>query len=319
MTKPIILTDDVTLPANLARPVVAIGNFDGLHRGHRAVLEAASRMAGQMGRPAALLTFEPHPASIFRPGTPLFRLTTPQIKAHLAGRMGLDGTLVLPFDTDLAALSAESFLDDILLKRLGVSGLAVGHDFHFGKGRGGSPALLAAWGAANNVPVAVVEPVKSGEAPVSSSAIRAALAQGDIGAANAALGYRWFVRATIAHGDKRGRELGYPTANMILSPDCGLRHGIYAVRISVNGALHDGIASFGRRPTFDDGAPRLETFIFDFSGDIYGLSADVEFIAFIREELKFDDVASLIVQMDSDCLAAKAALAAVDNTPSMIG
>lgn len=319
MPEPFIVQADADLPAELRRPVVAIGNFDGLHRGHRTVVDAAISLAARVGSPAALLTFEPHPAQFFQSTKLLFRLTDAQAKAHLAERMGLDGVLVLPFDEQLAALPADAFLDRILGAQLNISGAAVGHDFHFGKGRGGTPAILEAWGKTNAIPVAIVEKLHLGDAAVSSSAIRSALASGDIAVANHLLGYRWFVTGLVVHGDKRGRDLGYPTANVVLAPDCGLRHGIYAVRMKIGGRVHGGVASFGRRPTFDDGAPRLETFVFDFSGDIYGQPVAVEFIAWIRAEEKFSDIGSLIAQMDRDAAEAKSALVAIDDAPSMIG
>jgi riboflavin kinase/FMN adenylyltransferase len=206
----------------------------------------------------------------------------------------------------------------LLARELELSGVVIGHDFHFGKGREGNPERMGELCRERGLDCLVAPALIDGSEPVSSSAIRAALEAGDIDTANRLLGYRWFVRAEVRHGDKRGRELGYPTANMRLSDDCRLRHGIYAVRASVNGRPVDGVASFGRRPTFDNGAPLLETHLFDFKGDLYGKALDVEFIGWIRGEERFDWIEALIAQMDRDSLEAKRMLAE-DRTASMIG
>jgi riboflavin kinase/FMN adenylyltransferase len=246
---------------------------------------------------------------VFRPDAPVFRLTDEPVKLGLLAECGLAGAVVLPFDRDLAATTAEAFVDDILVDGLGLGGVVVGWDFHFGRGRAGSPALLRERGEARGLIVEVVEPYGGPDEPVSSTAIRTALAQGDVERAAALLGWRWLLRGTVVHGDKRGRTLGYPTANILLPPSCGLAHGIYAVRMAVGGVVHGGVASFGRRPTFDDGAPRLEVFVFDFAGDLYDRVVDVEFCAFIRGEAKFDGIDALIAQMDRDSATARAALA----------
>jgi len=306
------------LPAVLARPVVAIGNFDGLHRGHGAVIAATRSLAATLGRPAAVLTFEPHPRAFFAPGRPLFRLTPPAVKLAILERMHLAGAIVLPFDAGLAATTASAFVDDLLVGRMQVSGVVVGHDFHFGKGRSGSPAFLAERARAFGFPVAVVAPVGGNSAPISSSLVRAALGAGAVGAANALLGYRWFVRGEVIHGDKRGRDLGYPTANIRLDADCGLRHGIYAVRARIGRAVHHGVASFGRRPTFDDGAPLLEVYVFDIAGDLYGLEMDVEFAGWIRGEERFASVEALIAQMDRDSAEARVLLDAQDGEDAIV-
>lgn len=303
-------------PDALAGAVAAIGNFDGLHRGHRAVIEAAEAIARGLGRPAVLLTFEPHPRAFFRPGEPFFRLTPPDLKVALAQRLGLDGAFVLPFDADLAATGAEAFVRDVLVGRLGLSGVAVGHDFHFGRGRTGTPAFVADFGSGLGLEVAVVPPYSVGGRPVSSSAIRTALTGGDVEEAARLLGYRWIARSRVVHGDKRGRTLGYPTANMRLDPACALAHGIYAVRVALEGHLYDGVASYGRRPTFDDGAPLLEAVLFGFSGDLYGRMLDVEFCARIRGEEKFASVEALVARMDIDSAEARAALARGADLPA---
>ncbi len=299
--------------------VVAIGNFDGVHRGHRAVIAAARARAQALGRPAAALTFEPHPRSFFQPGEPLFRLTDERAKLRLLAATGLSGAIVLRFDAALARLSAADFVARILVGRFAVAGVAVGFDFHFGLNRTGSPDYLAAQGAKLGFAVDVVPRFEDQGRPVRSGPIRAALAAGRVAEANELLGYPWFVSGTVVDGDKRGRELGYPTANLRLDPGCGLAHGIYAVRVGVGERRYDGVASFGRRPMFDQGTVLLEAFLFDFSGDLYGEVIDVAFIDWIRPELKFESVAELVRRMDEDSRLARAALARAPNAFPPLG
>jgi riboflavin kinase/FMN adenylyltransferase len=293
----------------LAGAVVAIGNFDGVHRGHRAVIGAALERARALSRPAAALTFEPHPRAFFRPQEPLFRLTDERAKLRLFAGAGLDGAIVLTFDAALAEPTPEDFVNDVLLHRLGIAGAVVGYDFRFGKNRAGTPDLLAAEGARRHFAVDIVPAVAPDGQRISSGAIRAALKAGHVREAAASLGYPWFVSGEIVHGDKRGRELGYPTANLRLDPTCELRHGIYAVRVGVGDRRHNGVASFGRRPMFDVGTVLLEVFLFDFSDDLYGQTIDVAFIDWIRHELKFDTIAELVRRMDEDSRLARIALA----------
>ncbi len=301
---------DKPVPAALRGCVLALGNFDGVHRGHAELAREAVGLAERLGRRPAALTFEPHPRSVFRPEEPVFRLTPPALKTELLGAMGLPLTFVLPFDRTIAAIQAEAFVDDLLLGRLGAAGLVCGYDFHFGQGRRGAPEMLQERCAGQGIPVVVVPPFARDGEPVSSTLIRTALEQGDVARAADFLGRPWFVRGVVAHGDKRGRDLGYPTANMHLARDCRLKYGIYAVRMKIDGIWHDGVASFGSRPTFDDGAPRLETFVFDFSGDLYGVQVDVAFVAWLRGEAKFDSLEALIAQMDADSARAREILAA---------
>lgn len=298
------------LPADLAGAVVAIGSFDGVHLGHRVVLDRARRLADDLSRPLVALTFEPHPRSYFNPAAPVFRLSPLREKARLLARAGADATLAVSFDSSLAGLSAGAFVDELLLGACKVGGVVVGHDFHFGKGRAGDTALLEARLAAAHASLVVVPAFGQGAEIVASRSIRAALERGDIAAANRALGHPWFVVATVEHGDKRGRDLGFPTANLHLSADCRLRHGIYAVRAIFEGRAQDGVASFGRRPTFDDGRPKLEVFLFDFAGDLYGREIEVAFHGWIRGEEKFASVEALVAQMRRDCEAAKRLLEA---------
>jgi riboflavin kinase / FMN adenylyltransferase len=293
--------------------VVAIGNFDGVHRGHRAVIAAALKRAKELGKPAAALTFEPHPRAFFKPGQPLFRLTDEAAKLRLLASTGLDGAIVLTFDAALAGLTAEQFVSRILVDRFAVSGAVIGFNFHFGMSRGGSPDFLAAEGRKRGFAVEVVPRFEDNGRPVSSGPVRDALIAGRVDEAAELLGFPWFVSGKVIHGDKRGRELGFPTANLLLDAGCGLRHGIYAVRCSVGGRRFDGVASFGRRPMFDNGSVLLEVFLFDFLGDIYDESIDVAFIGWIRDEQVFASVDDLIVQMKDDSRHAREALAHSGN------
>lgn len=313
-----VIRDD-TPAADIPRgAVIAMGNFDGMHLGHRAVIAAAQKLGAQYQAPVLALTFEPHPRKFFSPRTPQFRLSDESAKLRLLAGEGLDGAVVMRFDKVRAGTTAERFIDDELIGRLGTRGIAVGYDFHFGKGRVGSPALLQAQAPRLGIEVVVQPHVDIDERPVSSSAIRMALAEGEIAQAAAMLGGPWFVSGEVIHGEKRGRDLGYPTANLRLDPDCGLKHGIYAVRAGLDGKRIDGVASFGRRPTFDNGAPLLETFLFDFKGDLYGKTLDIAFIGFIREEAKFDSLDALVKQMDDDSARARAMLkAAPDAFPKL--
>jgi riboflavin kinase/FMN adenylyltransferase len=311
-----VLAIDPDQPAEgLERAVVAIGNFDGIHRGHKAVIQRAKAIARARGLPCALLTFEPHPSDYFGgPGT-IFRLTPMPAKAKLAEALGLDGMIVLKFDTRLANLSAEAFVADILVRRLGVAAVIAGYDFHFGKMRGGTPAYLVEAGARLGFDVEIVAKIDADEegsiATASSTATRAALAEGDVARAGKLLGHPYAISGEILPGQQLGRTLGFPTANIRPDPSCLLRHGIYAVRTEVEGVRRDGVASYGRRPTVDNGAPLLEVFLFDFSGDLYGKTMDVAFIAWLRPELKFDGLDALKTQMVKDAAQARALLASI--------
>ena len=303
--------DLADLPAELTGGVVAVGNFDGMHQGHAALLAAASRAASEAGVPAVVLTFEPHPRTLFRPETPVFRLTPLSAKARLLKALGLDGLTVATFDRAFAAIAAEVFVERILVGRLNLKAAVVGFNFHFGKGRAGTPAVLAEAGRRLGFAVTVFDEI-SGEAgePVSSSAIRESLAEGDVAGANRKLGYRWFVLGEVVEGDRRGRELGFPTANIRLGDDCRLRHGIYAVRLQrAGGSILAGVASYGRRPTFGGGPPILEVFLFDFSGDLYGEEVAVAFVDWIRPELTFAGAAELVAAMNGDSVRAREILA----------
>jgi riboflavin kinase/FMN adenylyltransferase len=288
-------------PGPLHGAVVAIGNFDGVHRGHRAVIGAALSRARSLNRKAAALTFSPHPRLFLRPQDALFHLSSERNKMRLLATTGLSGAFIMSFDAALAATSKDDFIEKILIGRFGIGGAAIGFDFHFGKKREGTPEYLKERGA--KLGFAVDE-----GRPVSSGSVRAALSQGRVVEATELLGAPWFVSGEVIHGEKRGRELGFPTANLRLDPSCGLKHGIYAVRVAIDDMRYDGVASFGVRPTFDNGAPLLEVYLFDFDGDLYGQTIDVAFIGWIRQEQKFDGIEPLKRQMTSDVTQAKSAL-----------
>jgi riboflavin kinase/FMN adenylyltransferase len=306
------MTTLADIPASWRRGVVAIGNFDGVHRGHQAVLGQALAEAERLGVPSVMLTFEPHPRAFFS-GRPLFRLTPAPLKAALAAALGFDGTLVLPFDRSLADQDAADFVRKTLVERLAIRSAVTGYDFHFGKARRGTPKFLAEQGAEEGFSVTIVEALTQGHEPVSATRIRAALAKGDVVSANLLLGWQFAVTGRVVHGDKRGRDLGYPTANILVDPASELAQGIFAVRLlRADGTLHDGVASYGRRPTFGGGEPVLETFVFDFSGDLYDETVLVSFQGFIRPERHFNSVSELVAKMDEDSIDARAIL---ERTP----
>src|SRR4029077_7651576 len=289
--------------------VVAMGNFDGVHLGHRAVIAAALQMGRAHDRPALAVTFEPHPRSFFSPNSPQFRLTDETGKLRLLAGTGLAGAVVMTFDKTRAGTTAQDFVHHDLIERLGISGIAVGYDFHFGKGRVGSPSLLVSEAPRLGIEGEVQAHSDIAEQPVFSDVIRMAIAEGQTEDATAMLGGPWFVSGEVIHGEKRGRDLGYPTANIRLDKNCSLKHGIYAVRVGRGTERFDAFASFGRRPSFDNGATLLEVFLFDFKDDLYGTALDVAFIGFIRDELKFDGVDALVRQMDDNGARARPALA----------
>jgi len=312
-TKNFIVVRDNAPDSSLRGAVVAIGNFDGVHRGHKAVIAVAHNRAKALGKKAVAMTFEPHPRDFFNPKERVFRLTDESAKLRLLAATGLDGAIVLTFDAALARLTAEEFVARILVERFAVSGAVIGFNFHFGLKRAGSPDFLMAEGKKFGFTVDVVPPFEDNGCPVSSGPIRAALAAGRVDEAAEFLGYLWFVSGKVIHGDKRGRELGFPTANVTLDAACGLRHGIYAVRVGLGGRHYDGVASFGRRPMFDSGVVLLEVFLFDFAGDLYGRDIDVAFIAWLRDEEKFASVDDLIRQMQDDARRAREALSRQPN------
>jgi len=299
-------------PPDLNGAVLAIGNFDGVHRGHQAVLGVAKAIAAAEGRKAGAVIFEPHPREFFAPGRPFFRLTPLPVKLELLEALGLDVAFVLPFDKALADLSADAFAADVLGEAFGARHVVVGYDFTYGKGRAGTVAHLAASGETQGYGVDVVEPVRlGGEMVFASSAIRDHLFKGRVRDAAEQLGYWWRARGAVAHGAGRGQGLGFPTVNFKLLPGQDVCHGIYAMRVHHSGGRHDAAGYVGPRPTFGAGEPALEAFLFDFSGDLYDQTIEVEFIDFIRPDETFASAEALAAQMDKDCETARAVLAGV--------
>ena len=302
------------LPEQLRGGVLAIGNFDGVHRGHQAVLSRALEIAESKQLPSLVLTFEPHPRTVFSPEKPVFRLTPAPLKARILEHMGFNAVLEYPFDRAFAARSAEEFIQSILIDWINVKEVVTGFDFHFGKGREGGPAFLLASGGRHGFGVSLIDAFRDENTyVVSSSHIRTLIAEGEVVEAAGLLGYRHTVEAEVIHGKKLGRTLGFPTANMALPPEVQLRPGIYAVRFRrADGTLHDGVASFGYRPTVtDNGAALLETVLFDYSGDLYGQVCSVSFFGFLRPEMKFDGLDPLVEQMNRDTDEARALLSGV--------
>ncbi len=287
------------VPQDLRGGVVAIGNFDGCHRGHQHVFNAARAMAREKQVPALILSFEPHPRDVFAPEPFLHRLTGADAKARIAEALDFDAIAVMAFTRDLAGLEAPDFVKRYLVDALGVSGVVIGADFHFGKGRAGTPEFLKAQGTELGFDVSVCDMLDEGDAPVSSSRIRAALSEGDVATANDLLGYHHFFSGTVIEGDKRGRELGYPTANIAVPDTFGLAQGVYAVKIRVDNTVLDGVAAYGK-PMFDNSKPPFETFIFEFDRDIYGKSIEIALMAHLRGQMTFDGLEPLIAQMDAD-------------------
>jgi len=302
------------LPERLKGGVIAIGNFDGVHRGHQSVLSRALDLAKSRHVPALVLTFEPHPRTVFNPEKPVFRLTPAPLRARILEAMGFHSVIEYPFDREFSQRSADDFVHSILIGWLGASEVVTGFDFHFGKGREGGPAFLMEAGRTNGFGVTLIDAFRDENAEVvSSSRIRARLGEGDVSEAAGLLGYRYTVEAEVIGGQKLGRTLGYPTANMALPPETELKPGIYAVRLRrADGSLHDGVASFGYRPTVtEDGAPLLETFVFDFSADLYGEVCAVSFFGRLRDELKFAGLEPLVAQIRRDEEEARVLLAGV--------
>jgi riboflavin kinase/FMN adenylyltransferase len=311
----VVATDPLRPPTGLEGAVYAIGNFDGLHLGHRAVLARALSLAEERGSPSALLTFEPHPADFFADRPVAFRLTPASAKAKISKRLGLSGIVFLTFNAALASMNAEEFVAQILVERLAVGAVVVGWDFHFGKARSGTPAFLADAGARHGFAVEIVAKVEEGAGEsarvVSSTAIRRALECGEVEAAARGLGRYYAVSGRVVHGQRLGRTLGVPTANIALDPTTRLAHGIYAVRAKVDGKTTPGVASFGVRPTVDNGPPLLEVHLLDFNGDLYGREMEVEFVQRIREERRFDSLDLLVAEMRRDKDRARAILAGI--------
>lgn len=300
------------LPPAARGAAVAIGNFDGVHRGHQALIAHAKTLAPKLG----VLVFEPHPQEYFKPGGPRFRLTPFRAKARLLEHYGADVLYALHFDQHLASLTADEFVTKVLVSGLGVSHVVVGSDFQFGKGRGGDVTLLKAKAHEHGFDVNIFDPIGAdADSKISSTRIREALREGKPEVAARLLGHWWTVEGRVQPGDKRGRTIGFPTANVSLEGYLEPALGVYAVRVEIAGKRFDGVANFGRRPTFDKKDVLLEVHIFDFSGDIYGQQIVVSFVAYLRPEMKFAGLDALKTQIAADSEKARALLKATPRDP----
>jgi riboflavin kinase/FMN adenylyltransferase len=305
-----VFSDYQGLPADATGAVVALGNFDGVHRGHQALLAAARADADALGAPLAVLTFEPHPRSVFKPDEAPFRLTTPAEKARLLQGLGVDLLYVLPFDEALSRMSAGDFRDRVLIQGLAARAIVAGPNFRFGYRRAGTLETLAEAGLK-----VITPPVISDEAgrQISSSLVREALTGGKPQEAARLLGRWWTVDYTVETGDRRGRELGYPTANGRLGPLIRPAFGIYAVMAQLaDGRVFPGAANIGVRPMWQSALPLVETYLFDMAEDIYGHGLRIDLIDYLRPEAKFADIESLKDQMAKDCAQARIILSTID-------
>jgi len=301
---------DGAIPPHLRGAIIALGNFDGFHAGHQAVVARAVALARGQGRPAIVATFDPHPVRLFRPDIAFFRLTTLDQREQLFAQAGADAMLVFHFDAALAARGAEQFVD-LLVGTFGAAGVVTGEDFTFGKGRSGNVDVLRRLGHERGLVTEAVAPVLDADGQViSSSRIRDALVAGDCALAARLLTRPFAIRGAVVHGDKRGRTIGFPTANMELGDYLRPAYGIYAVRVRLDdGRVLDGAANLGIRPTFDPPRELLETYIFDFAGSLYGQTIEIALIERLREEAKFDGLDALVAQMDRDVAQARSILA----------
>lgn len=298
------------IPDRLKGSILALGNFDGFHLGHQAVVSRAVARAFHERRPVIVATFDPHPVRFFKPDVPPFRLTTLDQREMLFTHAGADAMLVFEFDAELASMDAEEFVAKVLGGRIGAAGVITGDDFSFGKGRTGDAALLAKVGAKHGIAAeAVLQVVLNGER-ISSGRIREALAAGDTGTATHMLSRDFAIAGVVERGDARGRELGYPTANLSLGDYQRPKYGIYAVRLTLeDNSEHPGVASLGVRPTFEPPKELLEAHLFDFNGDLYGRKIEIALHAYMREEERFDGIEPLIAQMREDEAKARHLLA----------
>ena len=319
--------DDV--PAACRGAVVAIGNFDGVHRGHRALIAEAKKQADARGVPLAVLSFEPHPQEYFRPSPESFRLTPLRTKARLLADIGVDALFALTFDGEMARRSPDDFVRAVLIAGLGISGVVVGHDFEFGQKRAGNRATLSQLGGALGFTVTAFDTVTaSGDEKISSTLIRQLLKQAKPEEAARLLGHWWAVEARVEHGDARGRTMGFPTANMHLGHCLAPAFGVYAVRATIfendqvpgeTGERHDGVANFGIRPMYQVTVPLMETHLFNFDGDLYGKHLSVELVDYVRPEGRFSGLPALIAQIAEDCQVARRILAKTPRLPALNG
>ena len=304
------LFHDQSIPEALRGAIIALGNFDGFHLGHQVVVGRAVQRGAHERRTVIVATFDPHPVRHFRPDTPPFRLTTLDQRERLFAHAGADAMLVFNFGQELASTTAEDFVGRLLAGQLGAAGVVTGEDFTFGKGRGGNATVLRKLGAKHGIEAETVAPVLLDGKRISSGWVREALQAGDPGTAVRLLTRPFAIEGAVVHGDKRGRELGWPTANVELGNYLRPAYGVYAVRVTLDdGSEHDGVASLGIRPTFDPPRELLEAALFDFDGDLYGRTIEVALHHYLRPEAKFDSVETLKAQMDADAGRARELLA----------
>ena len=296
------------VPGSLKGAALAIGNFDGVHRGHQAVLLEAKRIADAEGRRSGAVVFDPHPRAFFAPEQPFFYLTPLPLKLELLAELGLDQTFVIPFNRELSSLSADAFATEVLGQGLGASHIVVGYDFTYGKGRTGTTEGLAAIGRSQGFGVDVVAPVGEKGGTFSSSGIRDHLRKGEMSEAAEQLGYWWRIRGTVEPGHGRGKGLGFPTLNLPLAHGQDVAHGIYAMRVYHKGRRYDAAGYVGSSPTFGPGTPALEACLLDFAGNLYGEDVELEFIAPLRADRAFTGGEALAKQMRDDCEAARIVL-----------
>ena len=291
--------------------VYAIGNFDGIHLGHKEILENTKRISSENNKPCGIIMFEPHPQKFFKTDLDGFYLSNLETKQYLLKPFDIDFFIVLEFDNEMAQRTPEEFVKDIIVNSFQASHVVVGYDFRFGSGRIGNADILQEICFSLDIGVSIIEKQKKGDKILSSSIIRNYLSEGKIGLAEEMLGHRWVVKSTVVSGDKRGREIGFPTANIPMKDWIQPKYGVYAVIVEFNGKIYKGISNLGIRPTFDETEPMLETYLFDFSGDLYDKDIIVSFVDFIREEKKFDGIDSLRSQIEEDSIKAKKILSMI--------
>ena len=312
-----IFENPSNVPEEVQGGVLALGNFDGVHRGHQVVIGTALKLGRETGRPVGVMTFDPHPRKFFQPNATMFTLTPTSQKLKLFNALGCDFAGVMTFDAELASLTGEAFIREVLHGIWRVGHVVVGYNFFFGKGRSGSPQLLDEIGREAGFDVTTLSPASDDGEVFSSSAVRDYLRAGDVRGAADVLGHWWTVAGVVESGAGIGTGIGYPTANVVLEPGQDLHHGIFAARVLIDGRRFDAAAYLGRRPTFDNGEAKLEVYLFEFDDDLYGREINVELIDFIRPDQGFESAEALVAQMDDDCAKAREILAKIRTNDPM--